>query len=340
MFATDFSVDEAKTLIAFIADLQGASPPLPQPPLPPNWVKVFDPPPIGAFDNKWQLWQDGSADRYAVIVRGTTYDPGSIVEDLLSVMVPASGALTLGKLTVDYKLADEPRAAVHLGFLLGTLLLLLDPAAGIVAKLSSLPQHSDVFVAGHSQGAGIATLCRAFLHHSDLLASRGFNYKTYVFAQPKPGNDHFGYDFERALGTARAFRITNDQDWVPQVPFTIELPRDINEPNPMDRLKDGPFGIVPRLIASAQDAFAKAHVTGLKSRIEELERVLGRQDALATHGAAAGAGLNVAPTLNFMGCGVEIVRAGTPGTNPDDPKDFMWQHHAAMYYKLLCEGGA
>jgi len=42
------------------------------------------------------------------------------------------------------------------------------------------------------------------------------------------------------------------------------------------------------------------------------------------------------PTLNFVNCGAAITLIGTPGSNPDDPKDFFWQHHAAMHYKLLC----
>lgn len=335
MFANGFDVEEAKALISIIAELQGASPPLPQPPLPTGWTLAFDPPPIGAFNNKWQLWHDELNNRFAVIIRGTTNNPGSILEDLLSVMVDASGSLTLGKIAVDYKLADEPEAAVHLGFLLGTLLLLLDPANGIVAALSSrIPKGSDVFIAGHSQGAGIATLCRAFLNYSGLLTNAALNFKTYVFAQPKPGNDHFGDDFERVIGTSMMFRVTNDQDWVPQVPFTFELPRDINEPNPMDLLHDTPFGLISKLVESAHDTTARLHVAKLQGRMAELETVLGKQQLIPTRPATAGT-TPIRPTLNFMGCGVEIVRAGTPGTNPDDPKDFMWQHHAAMYYELL-----
>lgn len=337
MFEPGFDVDEAKALVSCIADLQGASPPLPQPSIPSGWKISFDPPPIGDFDNKWQLWQDTAApNRYAVIIRGTTYNPGSILEDVLSVMVPARGTLTVGKLAVDYQLADQPQAAVHLGFLLGTLLLLLHPSDGIVARLSALPKNSDIYIAGHSQGAGIATLCRAFLSHSDLLEGQAFDYKTYVFAQPKPGNDHFGDDLERRLGLGFIFRVANDQDWVPQVPFTLELPRDINEPNPMDRLEDSPFGFIPKLISSAQGMMAKMHVLSLAPKINELEKLLGVQTLLSTRDATGSTGMNISSTLNFMGCGVEIVRAGTPGTNPSDPDDFMWQHHAAMYYKLLC----
>lgn len=335
MFATGFSVEEAKALVAIIAELQGPSPPLPQPSVPGGWTKVFDPPPIGAFDNKWQLWRDENTGNYAVIVRGTTYNPGSILEDLLSVMVAASGSLTVGRLAIDYRLSDEPRAAVHVGFLMGTLLLLLDARNGILPALARLPANSGVFIAGHSQGAGIATLCRAFLLHSDYLKNLGLDYKTYVFAQPKPGNDHFGDDIERALGTDRFFRIANDQDWVPQVPFTIELPRDINEPNPLDQLEGSPLGLIPKLIGSAQGLLAKIHLASLADKMSELEDVLGQQKFQATRTVLAGAEPAVLPTLNFAGCGVEIVRAGTPGTNPEDSKDFMWQHHAAMYYKLL-----
>lgn len=335
MLASGFCVDEAKALLAIIADLQGVSPPLPQPPLGPNWRKIFDPPPIGDFDNKWQLWQDTTTNAYAVVIRGTTCDPGSILEDILSVLIPASGTLPIGKIAMDYKLADSPQAAVHLGFTLGAMLLLFHPADGILTRLATLPAKSDVFITGHSQGAGIATLCRAFLNYSPLLEQRRLNYKTYVFAQPKPGNDHFGDDFERVVDAGRAFRVTNDQDWVPQVPFTLELPRDINEPNPMDRLEEGPFGLIPKLVSAAQSELARMHLATLQARFAELEQTLGTQTLQPVAAVAGGAELKILPTLNFMGCGIEVVRAGKPGTNPQDPGDFMWQHHAAMYYQLL-----
>jgi hypothetical protein len=35
------------------------------------------------------------------------------------------------------------------------------------------------------------------LHYQPLQASENITYKTYVFAQPKPGDTNYGYDFER-----------------------------------------------------------------------------------------------------------------------------------------------
>jgi hypothetical protein len=335
-FRPGFDIDEAKALLALIADLQGPSPPLPQPPVPADWRKLFDPPPIGPLDNKWQLWQDtGAADRYAVVIRGTVYSAGSIGEDLMAVMVAGSGELPAGKVKVAYRVADEPRAAVHLGFLVGALLLLADGRNGILARLASLPAGSDIFVTGHSQGAGIATLVRAFLHYAAPLANLAFNHKIYVFAQPKPGNDHFGDDFERAAGIDGAFRVSNDQDWVPQVPFTIQLPRDINEPNPLDLLQEGILGLLPKAVGLVEEAVGRAHRVAMQPKLAQLETVLAGATPLATAPAEPGEAFAIVPTLNYAGCGVEIVRAGTPGANPDDPKDFMWQHHAAMYYRLL-----
>ena len=66
-----------------------------------------------------------------------------------------------------------------------------------------------------------------------------------------------------------------------------------------------------------------------------MEKVLKNRNFQAVGPAAATASLSITPSLNFVVCGTPIILAGTPGTNPTDPKDFFWQHHAAMYYNLL-----
>jgi Lipase (class 3) len=203
---------------------------------PPGWNKIFDSPDIGPFTEKWQLWQNASGS-YAIVLRGTVLDAGSILEDLISFLVPAIGRVTVGPIQIDYSFAASSEASVHFGFALGTLLLLKDPKDGILVQLASrVPAGSQIYITGHSQGAAMATLLRSYLAYAfDAPTNKNYSYKTYVYAQPKPGNDHYAEDFENTFcNSGLAFRVTNSLDWVPQVPFTIESPHDINTPNPDD----------------------------------------------------------------------------------------------------------
>src|SRR5262245_45681132 len=182
----------------------------------------------------------------ALRLRGTVLDAGSILEDLISFLVPAIGRVTVGHIQIDYSFAASSEASLHFGFALGTLLLLKDPKDGILVQLASkVPTGSQIYITGHSQGAAMATLLRSYLAYaSDAPTNQNYSYKTYVYAQPKPGDDHYAADFEnRFCNIGLAFRVTNSLDWIPQVPFTIEFPADINTPNPLSAL------VNPRLVA-------------------------------------------------------------------------------------------
>jgi len=47
----------------------------------------------------------------------------------------------------------------------------------------------------------------------------------------------------------------------------------------------------------------------------------------------------IVPSLYFVSVATEIAVIGTPcipnQCNPEDPKDRLWQHHAATYYSLM-----
>jgi hypothetical protein len=312
------------------------------PPLPAGWTLVFDSQQFGPFDNRWQLWRTAVSGQYAVVIRGTVYTAGSVIEDLLSVMIPAAGSLDLGPIKLSYQLAADPLATVHLGFTLGTFVTLLDPTVGILVQLiANVPRGSDVFVAGHSQGAAEATLVRSYLAYAKLVgAVLDYQYKTYVFAQPKPGNDHYGWDFDAVAANAGlGFRVSNDQDWVPQVPFTFELPSDVNTPNPLSVLAQAQLqlGSVADDVAALQTRLAAARLAQYQPHLAALAQLAAQQKLVATtpSPATATSSITIAKTLNVLGCGWEVALQGTPGTNPDDPGDFFWQHHAAMYYDLL-----
>jgi hypothetical protein len=326
---------EALDLLAMCANVEGeATPPIP--PSPPGWTLLFDSPPIGAFEDKWQLWKaDGGT--YAIALRGTVMKAGSVLEDLISVLVRATGRLTVDRQSVSFQFATDPAAGVHLGFALGTLLLLKDPVDGILARLGAeVGPGSDVYVTGHSQGAAMATLLRSYLElASD--APPALSYKTYVYAQPKPGNDHYALDFEsRFSNSGLAFRVTNSLDWVPQVPFTIELAGDINAPNPLSVLAVSPLARV--LIKVLEPLAAEArHLIERHART----RLAPKAVALAQRVAPAGARLSASafdvdllPTLNFVNAGSEEALTGRPCVGAEC-RDAFFEHHCATYYALI-----
>ena len=337
-FDPGFDPVEAKALMGVIVQLEGSSPPLPDPPMPEDWTLEFDSDFISVFRNRWQLWKDAGG-RTVVVIRGTDESAGGVAEDVLAVPISAK----LGSMPL---FSDDEKSAVHLGFALGALLLLLDPKKGILTKLKDLRANTDVIIAGHSQGAAVSTLVRSFLHYlpktSDLLPK--LNYKTYIFAQPKPGNDRYGRDLERiACNSGMFFNTYNNLDWVAQVPFTLEWLSDLNEPNPLDLLSDK---IKKRSIKEPvpEDHFKKSEHTSIiqeaLNALKEFKKITEDfLELLRVIGLVIEAfeSIKVMGTLNYVNCGAPISLKGTPGTNPDDPTDFMWQHHGSMYYKLLCE---
>ena len=128
--APNFDPAEAEALVSFSAVFQGPTPPLELPTPPSAWKNTFTSGSIGAFDNAWQLWSNEAANQYAVVIRGTIDATGSVMEDLMSIMIPATGSFPAGSVRLDYKLAEDPKASVHLGFFLGLNVLLLTRREG------------------------------------------------------------------------------------------------------------------------------------------------------------------------------------------------------------------
>ena len=88
-----FQRAEALDLLAISASAESeATAPIPSPP--PGWTLLFDSPVIGPFDDKWQLWES-AAGAFAIALRGTVMEAGSILEDLISVLVRARGGVTV-----------------------------------------------------------------------------------------------------------------------------------------------------------------------------------------------------------------------------------------------------
>jgi hypothetical protein len=345
--APGFVLQEALDLLQFSAIVEGdVQSPIPSTP-PANWTLQFTSPVIPPFDNVWQLWKrdDGV---FAISIRGTVFQAGSIAEDVLALMISATGAIKVGATQFPYTFAADPKAGVHLGFAVATLLVAELPLIGIleVLKLNGVGPGSQVYITGHSQGAAMATLLRSYLQYS-ANAIPGVSYKTYVYAQPKPGNDHYAADFEnRFSNPGLGFRVTNSLDWVPQVPFTLEFLGDINEPNPLSVLTQPEFFIkvaksipvrgISLLVQDASHSIVTRQVERVRPALQELMTAKAGPAAVVFDGAID---VPLMLTFNFVNAGTNFSLMGKPCANATECSDQFWEHHTFIYYGLLQQQG-
>lgn len=187
--------------------------------------------PVVGLENCWELYlrNDGVA---IISIRGTTASKESWIANFYSAMVPAAGTLHLSKSDAfKYHLADNPKAAVHVGWLLSTAYL----SKTIVPKIDSLYKSGtrDFIIVGHSQGGAISYLVTAYLYNlqKENRLAKDIRFKTYCSAGPKPGNLYFAYDYEHITNGGWAYNVVNTADWVPETPVTIQTLNDFNKTN-------------------------------------------------------------------------------------------------------------
>lgn len=187
-----------------------------------------------AFYNLWELWT--SKQNTAIIsVRGTIKEDVSWLSNFYAAMLPAKGRIILpDNYVFKYELSENPKAAVHSGWLISTAYL----SREIIPKIDSCYNNgiSDFIITGHSQGGGISYLLTAHLlklREKGKIASN-IRFKTYSTAAPKPGNLYFAYDYESQTPEGMAFNIINSSDWVPEVPVSIQTLDDFNNINPFN----------------------------------------------------------------------------------------------------------
>lgn len=206
-------------------------------PVPEGYTLAYDSPVMG-LENKWSLYT--RVDSVAVIsLRGTSEKSESWLANFYAAMVPAKGEMKLSENeSFTYQLASNPKAAVHVGWLVGTAFLPKDT----LPKIESCYQAGikDFLIMGHSQGGAIAFLLTAHLYN---LQQQGvipsdIRFKTYCSAGPKPGNLYFAYDYEAMTQNGWAYNVVNSADWVPEVPVSIQTVEDFNEVNPFVNVKE------------------------------------------------------------------------------------------------------
>ncbi len=190
------------------------------------------------LDNVWDLWIRTDS-TVVIALRGTTANPKSIMADFYCAMLPAKGEIVLAPNdTLYYKLAQEPRAALHGGFLISFAYIAKD----IKPKLDSLytKGYRNYIITGHSQGGALTYYISSwliYLKKDGIYPSLGI--KTYASASPKIGNMFFVNDYDNINHAEWAFSSVNSADVIPESPLTTQqLEEDMNSPNPFLRLYD------------------------------------------------------------------------------------------------------
>ncbi len=219
-FGPGFDSNEAKAFIAICSALNGQVEDAPTPPLPADWSLS---PPVEAPSllNAYQIGESKSQPGvYLIAWRGTMTVLRSELEDFAFIPVSAEGY------------ARDPRARLHIGFKEGFETLRERLVSDVQSRAAQAPAGAPVrfYIAGHSQGGAVAAVCAAFLRNATFPGAERLQLKTYCFAQPKPGNYYFACDFNQARYSAAnmTFVVNSDQDFVPQIPLTIQVVADLN----------------------------------------------------------------------------------------------------------------
>lgn len=314
---------------------------------------------FGAFENAWILLQNQSnPSHYAVAIRGTIGQSRSILNDALATTIPANAGIEFPKNKIlPIVFAATPGAEVHLGFAYGAFTLLFDRQRGILTQLLSdkVAGGAQLTITGHSQGAAIATLVHAFLHYAITdpddkygLKAKNLQFKSYLFAQPKPGNALFAMDFAHIAGCRGAgFVINNNLDPVTKVPLTsqtiAEAVYDTLAENQMQG--EGLKGLLLKGAAQFSSGFFKARNKIAETVSDKTAKLYHQEEMqnIDTHyfdnlPPIADTPVN---SLNYTLCGELIPLFGLfkggdlYPPKPADSVDLLLQHHAPTYRKLL-----
>jgi hypothetical protein len=234
-------------------------------PRPTHFDSIYTSPVIG-LDNRWGLWKNSWVG--VINLRGTTLNAVGWLENFYAAMVPARGELQVTKeYTFKYDLAANPKAAVHIGWLLGTAYLARD----ILPKVDSLYKTGirEFLIMGHSQGGALSYLLTAHFYslQKQGILPKDIRFKTYASAAPKVGNTYFAYEYEHMVDGGWGYNVINSADWVPEVPFSVQTLSDFNNTNPFKNID----GIIRKQKLIARIGLRHAY-KGLKKPSEKAQR--------------------------------------------------------------------
>lgn len=292
------------------------------------------------MDNNWELWWDEQNKTVLFSLRGTTLKTISWIENFYAAMVPAKGTLKLSDSTsFNYKLAENDKAAVHVGWLTGMAFIATD----MMPHLDSCIQKgvTQFIISGHSQGAALAFLLTSHLRYQQKQnrIPASVQFKSYCSAAPKPGNLYYAYDYEKITQGGWSYTVVNTADWVPETPISIQTADDYNKTNPFVNANAAiskqkfPNNIILKHVYNSLDKPTKA-------ARNTYQKYLGTEVSKAVKKHLPG--YNPPPyynSNNYMRVGPFIILdadAEYAQKFPDDPNQ-LFQHHLMEPYFYLIE---
>lgn len=336
-FNTEFDKNEAKNLIAICNYwLNGKIEGIDSTYIDSSYTLLYESK-LYKMDNRWQLWQKDK-DAIVINLRGTTRASISWLENFHAAMIPAEGTISLpDSQVVNYKFAQDSRASVHVGWAMGISFMLSDILNFI--KQANQQGIYNIYITGHSQGAALAHLLRAqFEYLPESLLSRKNKFKVYAFAPPKPGNRFFAYDYASYTSLKNpSFTIINSDDWVCQVPFTIQSTDNMTSPNPLLSLENNDFDI-----PFFKRIFVKRMYHSLKNPVKKSQKRFKKKLGKMVHKQIE---KKVGPfttpdfrnDLSYFPVGTTIILKPNLKACNNETYAIFWQHFPAHYYQLIDE---
>ncbi len=301
-----------------------------------RFERVYSSPVVG-FDNCWEMWV--SADSVVVVsVRASVMTATSWMANFHAALVGANGNVHLGK-DYRYKLAENEDAKVHVGWLVAMLSLSED----IVQKLDSMERlsYKNVLITGHSQGGAIAYLLTSYLRYLQIENSQlvAIKYKTYCSAAPKPGDYNYAVDYEYLTRGGWSFNVVSADDWVPEVPLSVQRLNDFQPTNPFTHIDEltGSMGM-----SKGDKLKVKLLFNQLSSPLDQsakrLTKYLGTTlGKMLTEEISDYKVPDLDGSSNFARCGVTIVLRGSAEYHSRHPRETpdAFEHHAYKAYEEL-----
>jgi hypothetical protein len=306
------------------------------------------------FDTAWTLWKQKApgADGqpvYALAFRGTVFaNKPSAAEDALVNTISAHQGIQLGTdqfLPITFAALDG--AEVHEGFAYGVFSAMFDAHRGALRSIQGLPVGSTLLLTGHSQGAALATLAHALLVYAGQknqfgIAARQLTLRSYVFAQPRPGNLQFALDFAHITGGGvNSFVFNNTLDPVPMLPpshqFAIEAFANLPGSHFGSRLARGVY----RMANTVRGVFSQLLERSLARRVAELQRCDHQSFLFAEelrHGSTRAGRPGGSQSYTTAGSTIPLHGESNPLAyfhDERDRNDAFIQHHAPVYRELL-----
>ncbi len=238
-----------------------------------------------------------------------------------------------------YSLAQDPKASIHVGWLIGMAYLQKD----IQPKLDSCYQAGikDFYIFGHSQGGAISYLLTSFYHYQKANGKMpaDMHFKTYCSAAPKPGNLYFAYDYESYTQKGWAYNVVNTEDWVPETPLSVQTTDDFTRSNPFKYLKKG-----TQDLPWIQRWVVRSKFNGMNKKLLKAEnkftRIMGKQIKVLVNGYLEELENDITyERINYQRCGNIISLLAEDQYFHYLPKDNtdVFRNHMMDAYQLLLE---